>query len=444
MDKILLKNGAVFIDGKMLKRDLFIANGKIDAIREKIETTSDEKFIDCSACLILPGGIDPHVHMHLPTPAGFSADDFETGSRAAIAGGTTSFIDFVTPKCGQSLTEALILRREEAKGCACNVRFHVSPVEWTGTTDEEIIRCIEEEGITSFKVYMAYRSTIGLSDEDIFRVMRTVGRHGGIVAVHCELDEKVEMNRAVFLARGQTSPLFHPLSRPGRVEAEAVRKAIKLAERAECPLYIVHVSAHESLDFIEKSQSKGQPVYAETCPQYLLLDDNLYDQPFDRSCAYVMSPPLRKKEDNEALWQAIANGIIQTVGTDHCSFTLLQKKQGIDDFTKIPNGADGVEHRLSLLYHFGVLKNRISLQRFVEVTSENPAKIFGWFPQKGTIKEGSDADLVIWDPGAMHTISSKTHHQNCDLSIYEGMKVQGLPGYTIINGKIHCTSNSQE
>lgn len=391
------------------------------------------KTIDCNGLQIIPGGIDPHVHLHLPSPAGFSADDFESGSKAAITGGTTSLIDFVTPKRGQSIVEALQHRRKEATHSFCDVKFHVSPVEWTKNTEQEIIHCIQNEGIKSFKVYMAYQSTVGLNDKDILKVMKVVGKHGGIVAMHCEIDEIIEKNRTKFIADWNTTPKYHPLSRPNKVEADAVEKAIELADKAECPLYIVHVSTHEALDHIQKAQSKGQPVYAETCPQYLLLDENLYDQAFDKACKFVISPPLRKKEDREALWQAIADGVIQTIGTDHCPFTLEQKRKGINDFTKIPNGAGGVEQRMSLLYSYGVLQNRISLQKFVEVTSTNQAKIFG-FKNKGEIKEGRDADLVIWDSDSKNIISAETHHQNCDLNIYEGFKVQGLPKYTFVNG----------
>ena len=434
MDKILLQNGRIFLNDQLVEADLLIAGSMIEQTGKIISYDQKMEIIDCAGLQIFPGGIDPHVHLHLPTPAGFSADDFETGSRAAIAGGTTSLIDFVTPLRGQSIIDALYLRKQEAKKSLCDVRFHVSPVEWTDHTEQEIIHCIKNEGIRSFKVYMAYQSTIGLKEEDIFKVMKVVGKQGGIVTMHCEIDEIIKRNRKQFISEGKTSPKYHPRSRPNMVEADAVKKAIEMADKAVCPLYIVHVSTHEALVHIHKAQSKGQPVYAETCPQYLLLEESLYDQPFDQACKYVMSPPLRKKEDQEALWQAIADGIIQTVGTDHCPFTIEQKRLGFDDFTKIPNGAGGVEHRMSLLYTYGMLQNRISLQKFMEITSTNAAKIFCWFPQKGIIQEGSDADLVVWDPYARHTISTKTHHQHCDLNVYEGFEVQGLNKNTFVKG----------
>ena len=443
MNKTLLHNGQIFLNDKLIESNILISDGKIENIEKDLKFAEFNKEIDCTGLHIFPGGIDPHVHLLLPTLAGFSADDFENGSRAAIAGGTTSLIDFVTPKRGQSIIDALHLRRKEADTSLCDVKFHVSPVEWTKNTEREIIHCIKNEGIKSFKVYMAYQSTIGLSDDDIFKVMKVVGKHDGIVTMHCEVDEIIEKNRKQFIVEGKTSPKYHPLSRLNSIEAQAVKKAIYLADKAECPLYIVHVSTREALTYIREAQLKGQTVYAETCPQYLLLDDSVYDQPFDIACAYVMSPPLRKKEDEEALWQAINDGVIQTIGTDQCPFTLDQKRKGIDDFTKIPNGAGGVEHRLSLLYNYGVIQKRISLKKYIEITSSNPARIFG-FKNKGGIKEGYDADLVIWDPNAKETISARTHHQNCDLNIYEGFEVTGKPKITIVNGEIKWNADDTD
>ena len=444
MADLLIKNGKCLDGNNLYQKNILVSKGKIIKLG-KIEKPHEViRQIDAGGKLIIPGGIDPHVHLHLPTPAGFSSDDFESGSRAAIAGGTTSLVDFVTPLRGQSMIDALHLRRREAEKSRCNVKFHVSPVEWTIKTEQEIIHCIQNEGIISFKVYMAYQSSVGLKDEDIFKVMRVVGKYGGLVTIHCELDETIERLRARFIADGKTTPKYHPLSRPNIVEAEAVKKATDLAEKAECPLYIVHVSARESLDHIHKAQSKGQPVYAETCPQYLLLDDRVYDQAFNKACAYMMSPPLRTKEDSEALWQAIHDDIIQTVGTDHCPFALQQKRKGLSDFTKIPNGAGGVEHRMSLLYTYGVLQDRISLKKFIEITSFNPANIFGWTNNKGEIKPGKDADLVIWDPEAKDTISVQTHHQNCDLNIYEGFEITGKPQMTIVNGIVKWNTDDAD
>ena len=433
---ILLKNGIVVTAEKSFQSDILISGDKISEISESIPNTfEDIEIIEARGSYIFPGGIDPHVHMHLPSPAGYSADDFYTGSKAALIGETTTIIDFVTPRKGQPLIEALKQRKQEAKSSLIDYSFHVSPVEWRKSLADEIKACVAE-GITSFKIYMAYLDTIGLQEDDLLRVMKAVGDAGGMVTIHCELGKEVDRLRKEFIDNGQTVPEYHPLSRPNYVESEAVKKAIGLAKEADCSIYIVHVSAKESLKHIRKAQSKGQKVFAETCPQYLLLDDLKYIGEFNETAPFVLSPPLRKKEDNEALWQALVERTIQTIGTDHCPFTLNQKKLGVNDFTKIPNGAGGVEHRLSLLFTYGVLAGRISINRFVELVSTQPAKIFGLYPRKGKIQVDSDADLVVWNPGRETIISAKTHHQNCDINIYEGFKTRGAAEYVIVEGKL--------
>ncbi|MEA3445731.1 MAG: amidohydrolase family protein, partial [Bacteroidota bacterium] len=280
------------------------------------------------------------------------------------------------------------------------------------------------------------KNSVGLDDSDLFNVMKAIGKAGGIVTVHCELGDKIETLRERFAQTDMPETEAHLLSRPPKMESGAVKKATELARQTNCPLYIVHVSSEQSLKHIARAQQEGQIVYAETCPQYLLLDKSRYLGEFDKSAAFVISPPLRMKQDNEALWKAISNETIQTIGTDHCPFTLSQKRMGITDFRKIPNGAGGVEHRLSLLYTYGVLQNKISLNRFVEITSTKAAKIFGLFPQKGIIAKGADADLVVWNPEKENTISVEKHYQNCDLNIYEGLATKGEPEYVILNGKI--------
>lgn len=442
--KLLIKNGTIINADNSLKADVLIENGKITKIEKQFtHDLSIDKTIDAEGCYIFPGGIDPHVHMHLPSPAGFSSDDFLTGSKAALYGGTTTIIDFVTPKRGQLLTEAIEERKEEAKNCLTNYSFHVSPIEWKDTIKEEISDCIKNEGFKSFKVYMAYKNSIGLDDDILLKVMKVVGEAGGMLTVHCELGDDIEELRNEFANENKLALKYHPLSRPARMEAEAVKKAIELAKEAKCPLYIVHVSTKNSLKHISEAQRNGQTVIAETCPQYLLLDDSKYNGNFDQTAAFVLSPPLRKKEDNDALWNAISNGTVKTIGTDHCPFTLKQKKTGKNDFRKIPNGAGGVEHRLALLYTYGVLQEKITLNQFVALTSTNAAKIFGMFPAKGIIAEGSDADIIVWNPKKENTISPKTHHQNCDLNIYNGLKTFGKPKYILINGNIIINNESQ-
>jgi dihydropyrimidinase len=433
--KIQIKNGTIVTSTEKYKSDILIVDGKIDQIESRINVKDIFKLIDANGFYIFPGGIDPHVHMHLPTPAGYSSDDFLTGSKAALYGGTTTLLDFVTPKKGQSLTDALIRRKEEAKNSMVDFSFHVSPVEWRKTTEHEIHDCIKE-GITSFKVYMAYKDTIGLNDDDLLKVMKAVGNAGGMVTVHCELADEIKILRNKYFEEQHVEPEYHCLSRPAELEAGAVEKAIDLAKHANCPLYIVHVSANESLKYIQEAQDWGQKVIAETCPQYLLLVDSKYKGNFNQTAPYVMSPPLRKKEDNESLWNAVSNGIITTIGTDHCPFNFSQKAAGINDFRKIPNGAGGVEHRLALLYTYGVLENRMTLNKMVDLFSTQPSRVFGLYPSKGEIKTGSDADLVIWNPAPENTISSKTHHQNCDINIYEGIKTKGSTEYVIARGRI--------
>jgi len=433
--KLLIKNGKIITSNIIFNGDILSDNGKIIQVKKNISTKNVDKIIDATGKLVFPGGIDPHVHMHLPTPAGYSSDDFYTGSKAALYGGTTTLIDFVTPHKDQSLCDALDKRDKEAASSLIDYSFHVSPVEWKDTLKKEIKKCFKK-GITSFKMYMAYKNSIGLEDNDIYKVMKIVGKYGGIVTLHCELGDEIEELRNSFAKENKLSPDYHCQSRPAKLEALAVKKAIKLAKKANCPLYIVHVSSKKTLKYIKKAQAIGQSVLAETCPQYLILDQLKYIGDFDKVAPYIMSPPLRKHKDNKALWKAISDGVIQTVGTDHCPFTLQQKKAGIDDFRKIPNGAGGVEHRLALLYTYGVLEGKISLQQFVNITSTNAAKIFGLYPQKGEIAVGSDTDIIIWNPKIEKTISTRTHHQNCDSNIYEGISTKGAPEYVIVNGEI--------
>jgi len=435
--ELLIKKGCIVNTDSTQQADVLCKDGKITAIGKDLEFDSKpDNIIDADGCFLLPGGIDPHVHMHLPTHAGYSSDDFISGSKAALYGGTTTIIDFVTPQKGQSLAKAIELRKSEAKNCLTDFSFHVSPVEWRDSLKDEIKDCISLEGLRSFKVYMAYKDSIGLNDEALFKVMEVVGKAGGMLTIHCELGDEIDALRNQFASKNKLSPKFHPLSRPAELEAYAVKKAIDLAKKAHCSIYIVHVSAKKSLKFIQEAQENGQAVLAETCPQYLLLNDAYYKGEFEKTAAFVMSPPLRKKKDQKALWNGIDDKTIETIGTDHCVFNSAQKKMGENDFRKIPNGAGGVEHRLPLLYTYGVSKTKISLNRFVALTSTNAAKIFGLFPTKGTIAIGSDADILVWDPKIKNTISINNHHQNSDANIYEGMKTKGGPKMVIKNGTV--------
>jgi len=434
--EILISKGTIINAQETQRADVLIKDGKIYQIGENlIPKTSSAKTIDASGSYVFPGGIDPHVHMHLPSPAGYSADDFLSGSRAALFGGTTTILDFVTPKKGQKLPEAIADRKTEAQNCLTNYTFHISPIEWRESIVDEIEEAIKQ-GYHSFKVYMAYKDSIGLNDDVLLKVMKAIGKVGGTLLVHCEMGDEIDELRNQFFKENKTNTEFHPHSRPAELEAQAVKKAIDFAAETHCTLYIVHVSSAQSLKYIREAQQKGQKVYSETCPQYLLLDDSKYQGEFNDSAAFVMSPPLRKKEDNIALWDAIKKGVINTIGTDHCPFNFSQKEFGRNDFRKIPNGAGGVEHRITLLYTYGVLEGKISLNQLVELTSTNAAKIFGLYPQKGLIAEGSDADLVIWNPNKEEVISAKTHHMNCDLNIYEGFSIKGTAEVVILDGRV--------
>ncbi len=434
---LLIKNGKIINHDRSFEADIFIKNGLIVKIDTNIQTHNpDTKIINADGKLVFPGGIDPHVHMQLPTPAGLSSDDFYTGSRAALFGGTTTIIDFVTPQRGQSLISALEVRKAESAKSIINTRLHVSPVEWRPSTESEINECIHTHGIKSFKCYMAYKSSIGLDDDALFNVMKVVGEADGLVTLHCEDGDEIETLRLKYARSFLSVCEAHAKSRPPGLEAKAVATAINLAQKAQCPIYIVHVSSRQSLHLIKAAQQAGQMVYAETCPQYLLLDKSKYTPDFEKAAAYVMSPPLRSPSDNEALWQGLANNLISTTGTDHCPFLLSQKMIGRDDFRKIPNGAGGVEHRLALLFTYGILNKKISLNKFVEITSTNAAKIFGLYPQKGIIAKGADADIVIWNPNKKSVISTETHHQNSDLNIYNGFPIIGEPEMVILGGNI--------
>jgi dihydropyrimidinase len=433
--KILIKNGTVISSSERADSDVLIIDGVIARTGNDLAADDADRVIEARGKYLLPGGVDPHVHMHLPVSGGFSSDDFFTGSRAALFGGTTTIIDFVTPSRGESLPAALEKRKREAEVSLADYAFHVSPVEWCKTTCDEIRECIKM-GVTSFKVYMAYKETIGLDDDDLLRVMKCVAEAGGMVTVHCEQGDEIEKLRNRYSDRNSTSPYYHALSRPAALEASAVEKAIKMAGSVHRPLYIVHVSSKESLKYIREARLREQVIYAETCPQYLLLDDSKYRGDFLETAPYVMSPPLRTREDSDALWAALNDGTLSTVGTDHCPFTMNQKMAALNDFRKIPGGAGGVQHRLELLYTYGVLTNRLTFNQMVNIFSEQPARIFGLHPRKGAIAEGSDADIVVWNPDCVRTISAGTHHQNCDINIYEGMTVKGSADYVIKGGTV--------
>lgn len=443
MQKLIVVNGTIVTSQKIFKSDVLVVNGKIKQIGKKIKTNGSECIVDAAGCYVMPGAIDPHVHFELPTPAGKSADDFYSGSRAAIAGGVTTIIDFVTPSKGQSFLEALEKRKAEAKKSLIDYSFHMSPTWWDESCENEFSKCVHEQGINSFKVYLAYKGAVGIDDKELADVMWEAKKHNAMVTLHCENGDLIKKLQNQFVKNKQTSPVYHALSRPDDAEAEAVFKAIAFARVIGCKIYIVHVSSAKAMNIIIEAKKEGLPVYAETCPHYLILDDSVYNEPINKAISYVLSPPLRKVKDQNQLWEAIKKGFIDVVATDHCPFNAKgQKDVGLHNFTRIPNGGNGVEERLSLLFNYGVLQKKISLRQFVNITSTQAAKIFGLYPQKGNIEVGADADLVIFDPEISKKISSKNMHTNCDSNIYDGYFTTGWPKMVISNGELVYNNHS--
>jgi len=431
----LIKNGRIITASDDYVADIFIEGEVVTAIGKSLQVNPD-KVIDAAGMLVFPGGIDPHVHLDMPFMGTFSSDDHETGTRAALFGGTTMVIDYAIQTHGKSLGWALETWKEKARGKAFgDYSFHICITEFNESIKAELEEIIKTEGITSFKTFMAYKGALMIDDRQMIGIMNEVKKHGGIVAVHATNGDMIDYLTEKHKSEGKLSPLYHYLSQPEITETEASGRFIDLAYLSGVNAYIVHLTCEGALNKVREATSRNQKVLVETCPQYLLLDASLYEKDFE-GAKWVMSPPLRQEKDRETLWAGINQGLVQTVGTDHCPFMWHEKLRGEHDFTKIPNGAPGIEHRLELLFSEGVLKNRISLNKFVELTSTNVAKIFGIFPEKGTIAVGSDADIVIFDPAKKHTITAKTHHHRCDYSAYEGWQVTGKAKTVLLRGKI--------
>jgi dihydropyrimidinase len=434
--KTLIKNGNVVTATDNYFADVLIEGGKVSVIGAKLELEAD-KVIDAAGKLVIPGGIDPHTHMELPFGGTFASDDFRTGTIAAAHGGTTTIIDFAVQSHGESLAQAVDNWHKKAEGkTAIDYGFHLIT---TDLPDERVpeMKALIDEGISSFKLFMAYPGVFLSDDATIYRAMKAAGNHGGLICMHAE--NGIVINEIIknALAEGKTAPKYHALTRPTKAEAEGVHRAIAIAEMAEAPVYIVHLSCSDALEEVREARDLGLPAYAETCPQYLFLDYTHYEQEGFEGAKYVMTPPLREKWNQDKLWAGLRTDDLQVISTDHCPFCFKEQKElGLNDFTKIPNGGPGVEHRMSLIYNGGVAGNRISLNRFVELTSTAAAKIFGLFPRKGTIAVGSDADIVIFDPNEEMTISAAAHHMNVDYSCYEGMKVRGVTKTVLSRGQV--------
>jgi dihydropyrimidinase len=432
----IIKNGTIVTATDTTRADLGISGEKISAIAAQLPTENATHLIDASNLLLLPGGIDVHTHLDMPFGGTTSADDFLTGTTAAAFGGTTTLIDFAIQYKGQTLRQAFDTWMKKAHDKATiDFAFHCIITDLGSAQLEEMGQLIRE-GVTSFKLFMAYPGVFMLDDATIFKAMRQAAKHSGLICMHAENGGAIDVIVQQALAEGKRAPKYHALTRPTTAEAEATARAIALAEMAGAPVYIVHLSCNDALEKVRKARDRGLPAYAETCPQYLYLSLENMDAPGFEGAKYVFTPPLREKWHQEKLWQGLAHDTLQVVSTDHCPFCFKeQKEMGKDDFTKIPNGGPGIEHRLSLIYTGGVHGKRFSANRFVEVVSTTPAKLFGLFPRKGTIAVGSDADIVLFDPAAHDVISAKTHHMRVDYSMFEGIAITGIPRTVFSRGK---------
>jgi dihydropyrimidinase len=436
MTKLLIRGGLVTTAERSFAADILCVDGMIAAIGESLEA-SGAQIVDAGGARVMPGGIDPHTHMELPFMGTVATEDFFTGTAAGFAGGNTTIIDFVIPGPQDSMLEAFRTWRGWAEKAAGDYAFHVAVTSWSARTHEEMGILVRDHGVTSFKHFMAYKGAIMVDDYAMLQSFSRARELGALCNVHAENGEAVAHFQQKLLAEGITGPEGHPLSRPPSVEGEAAQRAIAIAGLLDMPVYIVHVSTAEATGAITRAREAGQRVYGEVLAQHLVIDESVYwDQDFAKAAAHVMSPPFRKKSHQTALWAGLAAGNLQTTATDHCCFCAPQKAAGAGDFTKIPNGTAGIEDRMSILWHHGVRAGRITPEEFVAVTSTNAARLFHLLPRKGLIAVGADADLVIWDPEATRVISAKTHHQNVDFNVFEGMEVTGLARTTIANGKI--------
>jgi len=434
---LVIRGGTIVNAGERFEADVKVEGRTITAIGSDLPKGTGDTVIDAGGRFVLPGFIDPHVHMELPFMGTVSIDDFETGTASGIAGGTTSIIDFCIPAPGTSLIAGLETWKARAAKATADYSFHMAITGWGENTADEMRAVVRDHGITSFKVFMAYKGAIMVDDHALYQVMKVAAETGAVVTVHAENGDVVWNLQKELIAKGHIGPEYHPVSRPSAVEGEATERALTMARLHDAAAYIVHMTCRESVRALERAKINGQRCYGETCPQYLLLDDKVFDAPDFGGSAYVMSPPIRPRNlgHHEALWSGLSNGMLDSVGTDHCPFLHEQKKMGAKDFTKIPNGAAGIEDRLAILYTHGVAGGRFSLEKLVDLGATAPARIFG-LAKKGTVAVGMDADLVIFDPNAKGVRSARTHHSKADRSIFEGFDVKGKVERTIVGGRV--------
>ena len=424
----LIKGGKVVSAAAATLADVLIEGETIAQVAPSIDAAG-HTIVDAAGMLVLPGGIDVHTHLDMPFGGTVSADDYEWGTRAAAIGGTTTVIDFALQSMGRPMTEAFKTWRAKSEGKACiDYALHMAVTD-LGPNDSWLddVDALVAEGISSFKIFMAYPNVLMVNDATIFKLMQRTAKLGALVCVHAENGTVIDVVVQQTLAAGHTGPLYHALSRPVETEAEAVHRVITIAELADAKVYIVHVSCEEAMHEVKAARERGLPVQGETCTQYLVLSiEDAMGKPGFEDAKYVFTPPLRKKKNQAPLWQALKDDVLQVVSTDHCPFRFAdQKTLGLGNFTRIPNGGPGIENRMQLAYHHGVNEGRMSLERFVEVTAEAPAKIFGMYPKKGIVAAGSDADIAIWDPEAKYTITAASQNMHTDYSIFEGFQVKG-------------------
>ena len=426
MATVLIQNGTIVNADSTTQADLLIDGAVIKEIRAGIPVAAADTIVDATGLLLLPGGIDAHTHLDMPFGGSNSADDFLTGTRAAAIGGTTTIVDFAIQARGTKMRVALDTWWKKAEGKACidyGLHMIVTDLGDAGLEDmDDLVR----EGVASFKLFMAYPNVLMVDDATIFKALRQTAKNGALICMHAENGSVIDVIVQQALAEGKTAPIYHALTRPTLAEAEAVHRAIAMAEMAGVPVYIVHLSSEDALNQVREARDRGLPAFAETCPQYLLLSiEDVQDKGWE-GAKYVFTPPLREKKNQPKLWEGLRKDNLQVVSTDHCPFCFEdQKALGKDDFTKIPNGGPGIENRLQLLHHHGVGLGNLTLNRFVELVSTAPARIFGMYPKKGVLAVGSDADIVLWDQIAEHTISAATHHMRVDYSMFEGFHVRG-------------------
>ncbi len=427
----VIKNGTVVTHDLTYKADVLIEGGRIAAIGPGL---SGDEVLDATGCYVMPGGIDPHTHLEMPFMGTYSSDDFESGTRAALAGGTTMVIDFVLPAPGQGLLDALDMWHNKSGRANCDYSYHMA-ITWWGEKVFDDMAKVVDKGITSFKHFLAYKGALMVNDDELYSSFQRVRDLGAIAMVHAENGDVVAELSAKLLAEGNTGPEAHAYSRPPQVEGEATNRAIMIADMAGAPLYVVHTSCEDSHEAIRRARQQGKRVWGEPLIQHLTLDESEYFNPdWDHAARRVMSPPFRNKAHQDSLWAGLSAGSLSVVATDHCAFTTEQKRFGVGNFTKIPNGTGGLEDRMPMLWTYGVNTGRITMNEFVAVTSTNVAKIFGMYPKKGAVAVGADADLVVWDPSKEKVIGADTQQSAIDYNVFEGKAVKGLPRFTLTRG----------